>query len=253
MNVISVVSLLFAIVLAGCQVAPMDQSVDRVRAAGRIVVGVDPSYPPLAGIDDKGLPDGLEIDLALAISDRLGVTTDFVSIDVGGIVDALVARKIDVIISGISPDPELSKLVLFSRPYFNGGQVLVVRYGNPSSVSEMEGRALGVESGSGGDIVARKLAQQVQGLRLKTYTTPEAAIEDVRAGGVDAVMTDFITARQLAANVPGLMVVSPPLTNELYVVVAKRGDQKLVDEINKIIETMEQEGYLTQLTSRWIR
>ena len=242
------------VVFGSCQVSQGERSLARVQSTGKLIVGVDPSYPPFAAIDNQGQPDGYEIDLAKEIARRLGVTPGFVGIDVGGIVDALIARKIDVIISGLSPYPEYAKQLAYSHPYFNGGQVLVVAPGGPHSFTQLAGRTVGVESGSTGDLETRKRAQQIKDLKIKSYTTAEAAIDDLRAGFLDGAVTDVLTARQyLSHNTADLSIVEPPFTDESYVVASRRADLSLAAEINRILADLEREGYLKYLAERWLR
>ena len=252
---VSVLALVIAVLVMfwGCQAPQEERSLARVKASGKLIVGVDPSYPPFAALDGRGQPIGYEIDLAKEVSRRLGVAPGFVGMDFGGIVDALIARKVDVIISGLSPYPAHAKQLAYSRPYFNAGQVLVVTSGYPLTLAGLAGRMVGVESGSTADLEMRQRAGQIDYLQVKSYTTPEAAMEDVRAGRLDAAATDVLTAREYLARNAGLNIAGPPFTDDPYVIASRRGDRSLAAEINRILDDLEREGFLNDLAERWLK
>ena len=237
---------------ASCQRVPSEQSAARVRAAGKLEVAVDPSYPPFASLDEKGRPIGFEIDLAGEVARRLGVLPDYVGMDVGGVMDALIARKVDVAISGMPPAPEYGKQLAYSRPYFNAGQVIVTLSDGLEGTDALAGRTVGVESGSTGDIEMRKLLAQVRGLSLKSYTTPDVALADLRLGKLEAVVTDGVTALEFARQYPDANV-SAPFVNEYYVVALRKADVSLRDEINRMLDDLERDGYLRALEEKWLR
>ena len=104
-----------------------DKTLERVRATGELRVGLDASFPPFESLDAEGNVLGFDADLAHAIAARLGAEPVFVNVGFDGLYDALWAGRVDVIISGLPYDPRRTQDVNYSMPYFNAGQVLVVR------------------------------------------------------------------------------------------------------------------------------
>ena len=104
-----------------------DRAWQRIQAAGRIHVGIDPSYPPFEQSNEEtGSLDGYDVDLARELGRRLGVEVDFVLVGFDSLYDAVRTGKVDVVISGMPYDPNWTEDVDFGVWYFNAGQFLVV-------------------------------------------------------------------------------------------------------------------------------
>ncbi|MBI4317211.1 MAG: amino acid ABC transporter substrate-binding protein [Chloroflexi bacterium] len=240
--------------LLGPQPKVEDVSLQRIQQAGEIVVGIDPSYPPFESLDAEGNLIGYDVDLAVELARRLGVRASFVSLDIGSIHDALLANKLDVIVSSLPPFPEYTRQIAYSLPYFNAGQVLVLgpHSGDLDGVGDLSGRALGVESGSTADLEMRKLAATVPDLSIVSFTTPDAALADLRVGKLDAVVADAVTALEWRARSGGLRIVPEPLTVEPFVVALRRADALLLQEVDRVLAEVEQDGTQTALHVRWL-
>jgi polar amino acid transport system substrate-binding protein len=104
-----------------------DGTLERVQATGELRVGLDASFPPFESLDADGNIIGYDADLARAIAGAVGAEPVFVNIGFDGLYDALQADRVDVVISGLPYDPRRTQDVIYSQPYFNAGQVLVVR------------------------------------------------------------------------------------------------------------------------------
>ena len=104
-----------------------DKTLERVQATGELRVGLDASFPPFESLDAAGSVIGFDPDLADAIAEALGAEPVFVNVGFDGLYDALWAGRVDVVISGLPYDPRRTQDVNYSQPYFNAGQVLVVR------------------------------------------------------------------------------------------------------------------------------
>lgn len=238
-----------------CRPQVEDKSLFRVREAGELVIGIDPSYPPFETIDGQGKLVGYDVDLAEYIAGRLGVRPEYVGVDVGSIHDGLLAKKFDVIISSLPPFPELTKEISYSRPYFNAGQVLVVGYATDdiSSPKDLEGKIVGVEGASSGDIEVRKLANQskTMSLTVHPYVAPDAAMAALKAREVDAVVVDSVTAMEFIRRESSVKIVGEPLTVEPYVIAARKADVLLLKEIDNALAEMESDGTSDKLREKW--
>ena len=92
---------------------------------GKLACGSRSELPPFENVDDAGELVGFDIDLARELGRRLGTPVEFKAIAFDGLVDAVIASKADVVISAFPFDPRLTEDIRYSRPYFEGGLVLV--------------------------------------------------------------------------------------------------------------------------------
>lgn len=227
-----------------------DPSLSRLQASGRLRVGLDPSYPPLENVDADGRLDGFDVDLAHELARRLGVKPEFVSLDAGGLFDAVVARRCDVAI-GVPPIREFLKDLRYSRPYLNAGQVLVVRAGLVKAFGPE--LVVGVETGSGADLHSGALARRLGGPDLRRLASLEALQTALRSGQLDGVLVDAVAGHELVKSHPDLALGTEPLTTEPYVIAVHKHDARLLSEINSVLDVLESEGYLERLADKWLR
>lgn len=232
----------------------VDRSWERVQARGVLRVGIDLSYPPFGFVDGEGQPAGFDVDLGRALAARLGLRAEFVNLGYDGLYDALYAGQVDVLISGLVIDPMRMDDFAYTQPYFNAGQVLVVRRGGPSSqgMSDLAGMRLAVELGSDGDVEARRWARRLPGLEVQPWPDPLEALAAVEAGRADVALVDAISARMALRDHPMLRISGEPVTYEPYAVVARRRDRTLFEVIERTLGELEADGAVGRIFERWL-
>ncbi len=118
---------------------------------GTLTVGSDTTYPPQEYIDTTThQAAGFDIDLIKAVAARMGLKTDVVTTSFDTIINSLVAKRFDVVMSAVSVTPDREKKVDFV-PYFNAGESLLVQTGNPKHItqpSDLCGQPAGVQNGT---------------------------------------------------------------------------------------------------------
>ena len=243
---------------------PDDGTLAEVQARGTLRVGLDASFPPFESMDEQGQIVGLDVDIARAIAADLGVEAEFVNIGFDGLYDALLARRVDLIISSLPYDPRRTEDVAYTRNYFNAGQVLVTRAGEASiqAAGDLAGRPVAVEWGSLADMEARRLnrklseeagesveASAVSGeLKLLRKETAAAALEAVFSGEAEAAIVDAPSA--VSAFPRGLRLVTY-LTDEWYTAAVHIESRKLLAAINDSLTRLEESGQLAEMQARW--
>ena len=243
--------LLLLIVIVRFALGPgPDPSLHRVQQAGVLVVAFDASYPPFETTDGLGNYSGLDVSLAQELARRLGVQVRFANIPFDNLYDAIANRSTDLVISGIAYEAERTQDVLYSLSYFDAGQVLVVRASDPfSKTVDLAGRRVAVESASEGEVEARKLAAKTPGMQIQGYETPEKELAALRNLDVDALVTDHVTALDLARGDNTVRLMLPPFAADPLVVAGHIQDRTLMSEVNRAIKTMLDDGTLARLAA----
>jgi ABC-type amino acid transport substrate-binding protein len=247
--VVALLLLVLAVRLAGH--ARPDGSLQRVQQAGVLVVALDASYPPFETTDGQGNFGGFDADLARAIASGLGVKVQFADISFDSLYDALAAHKADVVISGLRYEAERTRDVMYTAPYFDAGQVIVVRASDAfAKPADLAGRRVGVETASEGDVEARKLAAKVAGMQLVSYDSPDEAMAALQSRAVDGAVTDYVTALELTKSQDGLRIMLPPFAPDPLVIAGRAGDRTLMAEIGRILKGLQADGTLSRLTDQ---
>lgn len=233
-----------------------DAAWDRIRAEGRWLVATDASYPPFAAIDADGNLFGFDIDLAEEIGRRWGVRVAFENITYDALLGTLIVRRDDAVISAFVPQPERTREVAYTRSYFVGGTVAVIRAGAGQPLANdaqawAAGKTLAVEYGAGGDALARQWARRVAGVTVTPKTTAADALLAVEKGEADAAIVDALTAYDFLLSHPALALAGPPIEPEPYVIAVSIESPLLLERLEAALATLEADGTLARLKVKW--
>ncbi len=237
-------------------------ALDRVLETGVLRVGMDASFPPFEYVDGEGNLVGFDVDLAREVAARIGpalsevegVEAQFVAnLPYDGLYDALTAERVDVVISALYVDPSRMGAFAYSSPYFNAGQVLVVadESGGIEGLEDLNGRALAVEFGSEGDVVARTWARRLAGLTILPCQTAAEAMAKVLAGETDAALVDHLSALAGTGEGSGLRIAGEPVTDEPYAVAVWGENRRLRQALDEVLAELAADGTLAALEERW--
>jgi polar amino acid transport system substrate-binding protein len=229
-----------------------DGTLAQVQRRGTLRVGLDASFPPFETIDGTGQIVGLDVDLARIIAADLGVQADLVNIGFDGLYDALLARRVDIVISGLPYDPRWTQDVAYTRTYFNAGQVLVTATGGQpiKTVEDLADRTVAVEWGSQADMEGRQLAEDIEELTLLRRPTATEALEAVVSGQAEAAIVDGVSG--ISAQSRGLIVVTY-LTDEWYAAAVHIDSRALLKAVNQTLARLEESGEMARLQARWLQ
>ena len=249
---IIIVSLLVAIAGTIFFLFPRDDgTLAEIRQRGTLRVGLDASFPPFETINEQGEIVGLDVDIAQAVATDLGVELELVNIGFDGLYDALLARRADLVISGLPYDPRWTQDVAYTRNYFNAGQVLVTSATKLTieGPEDMAGRIVAVEWGSQADMEGRRLAKEMAGMTLQRYPSAAEALEAVLNDQADAAIVDGVSA--VAATGRGLRLVTY-LTDEWYAAAVHIDSRELLDVVNQTLTRLDESGEMAKMQAKWL-
>ncbi|PJI08459.1 MULTISPECIES: ABC transporter substrate-binding protein [Clostridium] len=253
---LSIVLCLTASIFTGCGSAAStsnkDDSLDRVKKAGQIVIGIDDTYPPMEFKDKAtGKVSGFDIDMANAIAKKLGVKTKFVPNSFDGIFLALNSKKFDIVHSSISITDERKKTMIFSDPYIYGGNAIFVKKDDNTIKSEKDftGKTIGCEVGT----TAQDVLSKISGIKeIKKYNAMTDAYLDLQNGRIAAVVSDPMVGDYYNVTDPGkFKKLKSSLTKEPIGVAFRKKDKALRDAYNKAIKELKADGTLSKLSKKW--
>ncbi|AYD41089.1 amino acid ABC transporter substrate-binding protein [Clostridium fermenticellae] len=230
-----------------------DSSLDNIKKAGVIKIGLEDSFPPMEFRNNKNELKGFDIDMANAIGKKLGVKTEFVPTDFNGIILALKTGKFDAIISGLSITDERKKEIAFSEPYLMDSQIIIVKNGNTAikKADDLKGKTVGVGLGTTSENVAAKM----KGLKeVKKYDKTTEELQDLLIGRIDAVVVDEPVGRYYlsASDKKGkYLVLNDNLTKEPMGIGFKKENKDLQSAVQKAVNELKKEGELSKLSIKW--
>lgn len=227
-------------------------SAHSLLSGGTLRVGVDPSNPPFAFIDEQGDLRGFEIDLAQAIAASLGVPLQFVTLGFDGLYDALASDRTDILIAGVTVDTGRIGGILYSRPYFDVGLLLVSDDPAHVTMARMSGRRLAYEYGSIGDSEAHVWLRRVAPFTLMPYQEPGQALDAVRLGDADAAISDAVTLAAYRRTHPDWQLYTSLLQPAPLAIVTRGDRPQIAVMIDHALNSLAFAGELAALCDRWL-
>jgi ABC-type amino acid transport substrate-binding protein len=238
-------------------VAVVDDSWERVKAAGKIVVGTSVDYPPFEFYVTEGQIDGFDVALMDEIGRRLSVQVEYHDLAFDGLGNALQLKQIDAAIAAISITPDRESEFDFSNVYLVGADGILAHQDASfaiNSVDDLAQRRVGVQRGSVyqswlySDLVAT--GKMPEG-NLLAYEKAEHAIRDLQAGRADLVVLDLQPA-EIAVAAGGVKMMAQGLNQQRYGLALPKGAKALKAEIDRVLTTLFNEGIIAQLAKQYL-
>ena len=218
---------------------------------GVIKVGTNAEYPPFELVDENGNVIGFDIDVMNAIAKAAGFEVEFVNTRWDGIFVALASGEFQAVASAATITDERKQAVDFSDPYFNAGQVLVVKNGSDiTSVDDLAGKKVGVQLGTTGDIWASENTEA----EMKRYDEVTLAFQALGNGDVDAIINDAPTSADILKANPeiGGMIIGEPFTDEFYGIAVNKDRQDVLKAINEGLAAIRASGEYDEIYDKWL-
>lgn len=218
-------------------------------------VGIASDYPPIAFRRD-GKPTGLEVDLARKLGEELGKRIELRTFAFPELIGALRAKKIDVIMSGMSVTPERSKQVAFIEPYLRVGQMALIRAADlsrfvpTSELLSTSARVGFVERTTGEALVREKFPNA----EPKAYPGAPEGVAALRRGEIDVFVHDAPTIWRVSLDPHEreLLAIYEPLTEEFLAWAVRPEETDLKAALDGVVRRWKQGGWLDATVNRWI-
>jgi len=223
----------------------------QIKDSGKLVLGTSADYPPFEfhlEVDGKDTIVGFDIDIANKIAAAIGVELEIVDMKFEGLLPALTAGKIDLIVSGMTPTDERKQSVDFSVVYYDARQTMLVASDSKDVLNTIEafaGKVIGAQKGSIQETLA---ATTFTASEVKAIDKIPNLMMELKTGKVDGLVLAEPVAKQYAAANPDLAVNGLDLGSEGGSAVAVQKDSgAFLDLINQTIEEMISSGEMDQV------
>ena len=248
-----------ALIISACGPSEPANELEAVRQAGKMVVGTSADYPPFEYVDEAGEMIGFDIDLANEIGKQMDLEVEIIDMPFDSLIASVQEGKIDVSIAAFNYTEERDKTVDFSDAYYyaEDGFIVVEDFGGEITKPEDAANyTLGVQTGSTADgwatenlVEAGLMSEE----NLFRYERMDQAALDVKNGRIDVLMTDYVPAQALADGVGGLKVVyHAEVSTGPVNIITPEGSTELTNAINEVIAKMLEDGFIDQLSIKWV-
>ena len=216
----------------------------------KLYVGTNAEFEPFE-YRESGNIVGFDIELVGEIAKLINAEIEIEDMAFDGLLPALQTKKIDLIIAGMTATEERKKNVNFSEPYYKSQQAIVVNNDENeiSAFDNLVGKDVGVVLGYTGDIIV----SEISNVRVQRYNATSEAIMGLKAKKVQAVVLDYEPAKNYSAQNSELKLIETDSESEEYAIAIRKEDTQLLDDINKALATLKENGTYDALLNKYFK
>ena len=217
---------------------------------GKLVMVTNAEFPPYEFHDQNAIV-GIDVEIAGAIAEQLGLELEIEDIAFDSIIPEIVSGKADIGAAGMTVTEDRKQNVDFSDTYAHATQVIIVKEDSEiAGVADLEGKIMGVQQGTTGDIY---VSGDYGDAAVERYAKGMEAVQALAQGKVDAVVIDGEPAKQYIKEVEGLKIIDESYTDEDYAIAIKKGNTAMVEAVNKALAELKSEGKLDEIVAKYIQ
>ena len=223
---------------------------------GKLTMSTNASFPPYEMVADDGSFEGIDIEVAGAIAEKLGLELQVDDMGFDAALQAAQTGKSDMVMAGVTVTEERQAVMDFSNSYANGVQVVIVKEDSPIQTLDDLANAnmIGCQMGTTGYIYCSDTVEN--GGYGEDHVTPyddgAAAVQALVNGQIDAVVIDNMPAQEYVAANPGLRILDTEYANEDYAIGVAKGNTALLDAINGALEELTNDGTIQSIVDKYI-
>ncbi|WP_018757256.1 amino acid ABC transporter substrate-binding protein [Paenibacillus terrigena] len=218
-----------------------------------IVIGIDDKFAPLGFRDDSNELVGFDIDYATAAVEKMGKKVKFQPIDWQTKESELSSGRIDLIWNGYTITDERKEKVLFTKPYLKNAQVVVTLANSPiTKLADLNGKVVGLQtlSSASDALAASPIHESVK--TVTEFADNVLALSDLKSGRIDAVVIDEVVIKYyMAKEKDSFKLLDESLAPEEYGVGVKKGNEDLLNQLQKALDALNQDGTAAKISNKW--
>ena len=228
--------------------------IEGIRDRGKMIVGLDDSFPPMGFRDENNEIVGFDIDLAREVANYIGVDVEFKPVVWETIGMSLNNNDIDMVWNGCTITDARKKEMDFSTPYLNNKQILVVGPDSPiKNKSDLAGKIVALQLGSSSQEALEKDTQVMESLKeVRKFENNVDALMDLKVGRVDAVIVDLVVGRYYISKHPeDYIVLDDSFQDEFYGIGMRKKDTTFITEVNNALKQLHEDGRAAEISENW--
>ena len=217
---------------------------------GKLIMSTNAAFPPYEMTTDSGEFEGIDIETAQAIADKLGLELQIDDMDFDAALLAVQQGKADMVMAGVTVTDERQNVMDFTDSYATGIQSIIVKEDSDiASVDDLAGKKIGTQRGTTGYLYC---SDDFGDENVVAYANGLTAVQMLNNGQVDCVVIDNAPAKEFIAANPGLKLLDTAYVEESYAIGVGKGNTELKDAINTALEELKADGTLQAIVDKYI-
>ena len=240
-----ILSALLLLSMAACSGGSDGMTIEK----GKLIMSTNAEFPPYEMTTDDGGFAGIDIEIAQAIAEKLGLELVIDDMDFNAALLAVQQGKSDMVMAGVTVDPDRQKVMDFSNSYATGVQVIIVKEDSNVTADTLGDFMIGTQKGTTSDIYC---SDDFGAEHVTTYDSSITAVQALINGQVDCVVVDNAPAQELVKANPGLKILETEYITENYAIGFNKGNTELVEAVNKALAELTAEGTIQKIIDKYI-
>ena len=219
--------------------------------AGKLTMATNATFPPYEMTTDAGTIEGIDVDTAQAIAEKLGLELQIDDMDFDAALLSVQQGKADIAMAGITVTDERMAVMSFSDSYATGIQSVIVPEGSDiASVDDLAGKKIGTQRGTTGYLYC---SDDFGEDAVVAYDNGLTAVQALNNGQVDAVVIDNEPAKAYVESNPGLKILDTSYAEENYAIGMNKSNTALLEAVNAALEELKADGTLQSIVDKYIK
>ena len=240
-----ILSALLLLSMAACSGGSDGMTIEK----GKLIMSTNAEFPPYEMTTDDGGFAGIDIEIAEAIAKKLGLELVIDDMDFNAALLAVQQGKSDMVMAGVTVDPDRQKVMDFSNSYATGVQVIIVKEDSNVTADTLGDFMIGTQKGTTSDIYC---SDDFGAEHVTTYDSSITAVQALINGQVDCVVVDNAPAQELVKANPGLRILETEYITENYAIGFAKGNTELVEAVNKALAELTADGTIQKIIDKYI-
>ena len=217
---------------------------------GKLTMSTNAAFPPYEMTTDSGDFEGIDVEIATAIAEELGLELQIDDMDFDAALLAAQQGKSDIVMAGVTVTDERKQVMEFSDSYSTGIQVVIVPEGSDiKTVDDLEGHMIGTQRGTTGYIYC---SDDYGEDSVTSYDNGLTAVQALNNGQVDCVVIDSAPAQEFVKANPGLVILDTEYVTEDYAIGMAKGNTALQEAINAALAKLQEDGTIQKIVDKYI-
>ncbi len=222
----------------------------------KLIMATNATFPPYEYKEGDEF-QGIDIEIAKAIADKLGRELVVEDVDFDSIINGVQTGKYDIGMAGMTVTEDRLKNVNFTDTYAKGIQVVIVKEdGDVQSLDDIgnDGVKIGVQQGTTGHIYASDTPKNggYGEDAVIAYKSGTEAVEALKTGKVQCVIIDNEPAKSYVKENEGLKILDATWADEDYAIAISKNNSELLDEVNKALAELKEDGTVDRIVKKYI-
>ena len=216
---------------------------------GKLTMSTNAQFPPYEMTTDDGGFEGIDVEIATAIAEKLGLELDILDMDFDSALLAVQQGKSDIVMAGVTVNEDRQLVMDFTDSYATGVQVIIVKEGSDVTIDNMGEGLIGTQRGTTGNIYC---TDDYGEEHVMAYDDGFTAVQALMNGQVDCVVIDNAPAQEFVKNNAGLTILDTEYANEDYAIGLNKGTTALLDAINTALNELISDGTVQTIIDKYI-